>query len=162
MGKLKLGTIASVGILGMLVFASYAQAGGTQTPAACQVSTNNALGGANILGTVALTAYNVAGSQGNLDAIFRLRYGSKEGIFRVHLDGAALVSPEDVLCQLLAATPRNSSGETILAGLKINAGVIKINNKAFTGISFDNIPGTGELPDGFHKAGISEITMYAQ
>lgn len=159
-------TVMSCGFALLLGVASQVQAGGLPSPPVCQVPTNNALGGANITGSVVITYSNVLGSSADVDATLRLRYGSKEDVFRAHVDGAALLSPEEVLCQILQSNvgqgPLNPMGQSILNAFSLGATSIKFNNKALTGVAEGVISGTTGLPGGAHKSALAEVTLYPQ
>jgi len=161
-------TVVSLFIVGVALVGvvSQSHAGGTGGAPVCQVVTNNALGGANIIGSAAITVENQSGTSGDVDAMLRLRYGSKEDVFRAHIGGANLISPEEVLCQILQSNggqgPLNKIGQPILSAFSLGATTIKFNNKALTGVSFETIAGTGGLLGGPHSSGLGEVTLYAQ
>lgn len=167
-------TVLSLCIVGVALIGvvSQSQAGGSGGVAPCQVNTSSSLG-PNLIGHAAITVSASAGGAGVVDATLRLRWGSKEDVFRAYLPSASLSTPEEVLCQVLKAYPTcptcndgqgplNSAGVSILTAFGINASTIKINNKSLTGVSFDQVPGSGGALGGAHSSGLGEVTMYPQ
>jgi hypothetical protein len=107
-----------IGLVGSLGISFEAWAGGNAPPPSCQVDKKP--GGAKIHGLVAMTVYNYDGSSGDVDATLHLRFQGKEDVFRAHVF-ANLLSPEDLLCQVLAVNPTNRDGQTIQQAFKIHS-----------------------------------------
>lgn len=105
--------LAAVGFFGL---SAEAFAGGNAPPASCQVpqkpSDDN-----KITGEVAIVTYQ--GTQ--LDATLRLDFNGRTDVFRVGISFANVLSPEQVLCDVLAANPLNAAGQDIKTALGIKA-----------------------------------------
>jgi hypothetical protein len=125
-------------------------------PASCLVETGSALGQAKVTGTITAVVTNYNGSSGDVDATARLQWNGKERVYRQFLPNAAIVSGEDLTCQVLVADPTNDeTGSTLSQIVGVLPSAFKLNSRSVIGLSFAPVEGaTGT------NSGIAEVTIY--
>lgn len=134
-------------------------AGGDTPPAACQVDRKPA-NNLKVTGTVVMMVSNGV----DTDALLRLEFNGREDVFRIFFQSNP-VSPEQMLCDALAANPTNSAGQDIKTALGINPNRTLVitgpPNKPETSVknfSYDAVPGS---PLGA-SAGIADVKIWLQ
>ncbi len=168
--------VVVVGILGLVFGLSLdARGGGSLGLAPCHTDTAS---GPVMTGTGAVTITNqTAGSRGDVSATLRLEWrnasGDQAGFFRVHVKDVDLITPEDVLCAVIAAPVPgfatleskilNTFGIDPTKKLKITDAHSTSNVKSISAQSLGPVPGTVSpgSPAG-ESSSIADLKLFVQ
>jgi hypothetical protein len=151
--------------IGFLGLSLEAWAGGNAPPPSCQVDRQP--GGSKVIaGTATMTVYNYDGSAGDVDALLRLEYlaSGAQDDFRAHVFTNVL-SGEDLICQILAVNPTNSTGHTIKQAFGIPdrkslviTGPPQNPETSVRNLGFGSVPG-GPTGD---SSGIADVRIFVK